>query len=248
MDPQTPRCDCPIKNRFLSDSRDTLIAPKTFFASMALTGGYREPVMKLALYGLIAGVLGAILNLNKMGPAALWLSVVITPITSIIAGFIGALFILVVSLICKGSKNFEHALRVMAAIAVLQPIQVLATGVFIHISPLLFILGALAVSLYGLYLLYLALTTALQGKPKSAAIVTGALSLLMIALMGASAVAYHLAPNIAGQMTEQMMQRAAEDPEVAERMQQQLDQMMQNLDPDTRRQFEDAMREAQADR
>ena len=56
--------------KILNDSRETLLNPKGYFASMPLTGGMVEPLIKAAIYGTIAGLfalLWSVLGFSAVG-------------------------------------------------------------------------------------------------------------------------------------------------------------------------------------
>jgi len=179
-------------NAFINESKETLLNPKAYFASMKGTGGLLEPLIKASIYGAAAGVFAFIFSIlglslgsfglvgNAMGVMALVLLI----IDAIIGLFIGAIFILIISIICKGSNDFELNVRISASLLVLLPIMILLG----FISGLNFYLGLfvnLAIGLYGLWLLYFALVEALKAdlKPSRIAvlIMAGFFSILIIA-------------------------------------------------------------------
>ena len=108
---------------------------------------------------------GFTLSVNLMDPKVL------------IGLFIGGVILLIVSAICGGNTNFEANVRVTAALMVLSPISALlsfTSGINLWLGGLI----SLAVSLYGLYLLYHALVNALKGKEGTAKVITIVLAAL----------------------------------------------------------------------
>jgi len=175
--------------KILKDSRETLLNPKTYFQSMPLTGGITEPLIKAAIYGTLAGLfalLWSVLGLSALGAGLLGgavgiMSLIWSIIAAIIGLFIGGVIMLVISAICGGNTDFEANLRVSASLMVIYPINAFL-ALFYGIN---FTLGgviALAVSLFGIYLLYHAIIQALKGKESSVKIV--AIVLLILALVG----------------------------------------------------------------
>jgi hypothetical protein len=98
---------------------------------------------------------------------------------AIIALFIGAVILLVISAICKGSTDFEANIRVTAAAMVMMPISALL-GFITGLSIILGTIVGLAVSLYGLYLLYQGLTQTLKADAGTAKIVALILAVLLV--------------------------------------------------------------------
>ena len=116
---------------FFEESKQTLLNPAGYFASMKTTGGLAEPLIKSALYGVVAGVftfLWSILQFTvttgglfggAIGIMAFFWSV----IGAVLAMIIGAVIILILSAIAGGNTDFEANARVSAAIMVLLPVM-----------------------------------------------------------------------------------------------------------------------------
>ena len=176
-------------NKILKDSRETLLNPKGYFESMPLSGGLTEPLIKAVIYGTLAGLfalLWSVLGLTALGAGFLGgavgiMSLIWSVIGAIIGLFIGGAIMLVISMICGGNTDFEANARVMASLMVLYPISAFL-ALFYGIN---FTLGgviALAVSVYGIYLLYHAAIHALKSKESSVKIV--AIVFLVISIAG----------------------------------------------------------------
>ncbi len=174
-------------NRILKDSRETLLNPKGYFASMPLTGGFAEPLIKAAIYGTLAGLfalLWSVLGLSSMG-AGIWggaigfLSLIYSIIGAIIGVFIGGVIMLVISAICGGNTDFEANVRVSASLMVIYPINAFL-AFFYGINFTLAGVVGLVVSLYGIYLIYEAVIQALKGKESSMKIVLIVLAVIVM--------------------------------------------------------------------
>jgi len=177
-------------NKILKDSRETLLNPKGYFASMPLAGGLTEPIIKAAIYGTVAGLfalLWGILGFSAMGFGGMLggavgiMGLIWSIIGAIIAVFLGGAIMLVISAICGGNTDFEANVRVAASLMVVYPINAFL-AFFYGISFTLGGVVGLAVGIYSIYLLYLAAIHALKGKESSAKIV--GIVLIILALLG----------------------------------------------------------------
>ena len=174
-------------NSFIKESKDVLKDPKTYFSTMKTTGGIAEPLIKAVIYGALAGIIIFIWSLFKFGGTSLGLmggvsgimAIIWYIVGAIIALFIGAVILLVISAICKGSTDFEANIRVTAAAMVMMPISALF-GFITGLSITLGTIVGLAVSLYGLYLLYHGLTQTLKADAGTAKIVVIILAVLLV--------------------------------------------------------------------
>jgi len=173
--------------KILNDSRETLLNPKEYFASMPLSGGLVEPLIKAAIYGTLAGLfslLWSVLGLSAVGAGLLggavgFVSLIYSIIGAIIGVFICGVIMLVISAICGGNTDFEANLRVAASLMVLYPINAFLAFFYGINFTLGGVLG-LAVNLYGIYLLYEAVIHALKGKESSAKIVIIVLAVIIL--------------------------------------------------------------------
>lgn len=172
-------------NKFISDSKNTLLNPKGYFESMSTAGGMVEPLIKALIYGVVAAIINAIWffalgnTLVASGGVFGVGAFIFTIIAAVIGLFIAAVIILLLSSISGGNTDFEANLRVSAALMVLMPINSLL-AVFGFINGLLGTIISIAISLYGLYLLSLALTRTLKGKEETARIIIYILIALLV--------------------------------------------------------------------
>ncbi|MEN8228443.1 MAG: Yip1 family protein [Bacteroidota bacterium] len=177
-------------NKILNDSRETLLNPKGYFSSMPLQGGFTEPVIKAAIYGVIAGLfalLWSVLGMSALGSSAFWggavgiMALIWSIIGAIIALFIGGAIMLIISAICGGNTDFEANVRVAAALMVVYPINSFF-AFFYGINLTLGSVIGLLVSFFSIYLLYHAAIQALKGKESAVKIV--GIVLILLALLG----------------------------------------------------------------
>src|SRR5664280_1908112 len=148
-------------NLFIKESKDVLVNPKSYFSTMKTTGGMTEPLIKALIYGAVSGILTLIwslLNIGAMtnsffGGAIGVMAFIWAVIAAIIGLFIGAVVILVISSICKGSTDFESNLRVSAALLVIMPINAFL-GFAGHFNLYFGVIVSLAVGLYAMWMLY----------------------------------------------------------------------------------------------
>lgn len=173
-------------NKFIADSKNTLINPKGYFESMVTSGGIVEPLLKTLIYGVVAAIinaiwffaLGSVMSFGMFGGAFSVVAFIMTIIGAIIGLLIGAVIILLLSSISGGNTDFEANLRVSASLMVLMPINSLLS-VFTFIR-FIGVIVSIAISLYGLYLLYIALTKTLRGKEETVRIITYVLVAILV--------------------------------------------------------------------
>jgi len=176
-------------NKILKDSRDTLLNPKQYFTSMPLSGGLAEPLIKAAIYGVVAGVFGLLWSLlgwsmaagfgGFLGGAAGIMVLIWSVVGAIIGVLLGGAIMLAISAICGGNQDFEANVRVAASIMVVYPISAFVAFLNV-ISFTLAGIAGLIVNLYSIYLVYEAVISALKGKESSAKIVLIVLALLVM--------------------------------------------------------------------
>jgi hypothetical protein len=176
-------------NKLLNDSKETLLNPKSYFSSMPTSGGLGEPVIKALVYGTLAGIIalvwsivgfGSVGGLGAMFGGAIGFMVLIWSIIGAIIGlFIGGVVMLVISAICGGNTDYEANVRITASLMVLSPIQAFL-GFFYGIGLTFGSLVGILVSLYGLYLIYIAVVQTLKGKESSAKVVSLVLAALVV--------------------------------------------------------------------
>lgn len=183
-------------NLFIKESKDVLLTPKSYFSTMKTSGGMTEPLIKAVIYGAVAGAIKFLWSIVGFGAltgglfgSAIGIMVFIWSIIAAILGlFIGAVILMIISSICKGTTDFEANIRVTAALMVIMPISAL----FVFSSHFIFYSGILInliINIYALWLLYNGLVQALKANPETSKIVTYVLiaifAVFMLAGMGA---------------------------------------------------------------
>jgi len=191
--------------KFVDDSIQVLKNPKEFYSSMSKTGGLGEPIIKALIYGLISGIIALIwsvlgLQIAFIGPVK---ALILAVIFALIGLFIGAIIILIISAICGGSTDFENNVRVTAAAMVLMPVNTLL-AVFGEIHVYVGSIITLVLVLYGIWLMYNALTASLQAKETPAKIISGLLALLFLIIIIAGFGAQKTAENYGEQYQKQL--------------------------------------------
>jgi hypothetical protein len=177
-------------NLFIKESKDVLVNPKSYFSTMKTSGGLTEPLVKAVLYGTVAGVIAFIWSLLSLGAigggmfgGGFGIMILFGKIiASIIGLFIGAIILLVISSICKGSTDFEANVRVIAAVMVVIPISAFL-GFTFHINFYFGSIISLAVSLFSLWLLFNGLVEALKTNAETTRIVIYILIALTVIVM-----------------------------------------------------------------
>jgi hypothetical protein len=174
-------------NKILKDTRETLLNPKEYFESMPLSGGLAEPLIKAVIYGTVAGLfalLWSVLGWSALGGGFLGgavgiMALIWSVVGAVIGVLIGGAILLAISAICGGNQDFEANLRVAASLMAIYPVSALLAVLYGLNYTLGGVIG-LAVNLYGLYLLYQAVISALKGKESSAKIVLIVLALIVL--------------------------------------------------------------------
>ncbi|HOP04645.1 MAG TPA: Yip1 family protein [Tenuifilaceae bacterium] len=204
-------------SKFIDDSKNVLLKPKEFFPSLSLEGGFVEPIIKAAIYGAVAGFFYMIWSFLHVGAAVGGFlgtyagvgALVFAIIGAVIGVFIGGIILLILSSICGGNNNFEANVRVTASIMVIYPVSAFL-AIF---SGLNFYLGALiglAINLYSLYLIYIALSTVLAANEKTARTVSYILAALLVLFLIIGMGARKAATTFTG-LTEQKLEERVKE-------------------------------------
>lgn len=177
-------------HKILNETRETLLNPKEYFASMPLKGGFAEPVIKAVIYGVVAGLIAllwSLLGLSAIGGGGIWggavglMALFWSILGSVIVVFIGGAVMFIISVACGGNTDFEANLRVAASLMAVYPINAFLSFIY-GISFTLGGIVGLAMSLYSIYLTYHAAIEALKGRESSVKI--AAIVLVVFALIG----------------------------------------------------------------
>ena len=170
---------------FIKGSIDSIVKPKEYFSSLKTDGSIAGPVIKVLIYGAISGVfalLWSILNLSAsigaFGGAIGIMAFIWSIIAAVVGLFIGAVIMLIFSAIAGGNTDYVANVHVTAALMVLMPVASIL-GIFSGINLTLGGIIRLLINLYGIYMLYFALTGSLKGKEQGAKV----LAIVLVALL-----------------------------------------------------------------
>lgn len=160
-------------SEFITDSKEALMMPDSYFTRMPTEGGIGIPVIKALIYGAIAGVFNFLWSILIFGQAgatggifggAVGVMAFFGSIIGALIGlFIGAIIILILVAIAGGRSDFGPVTHVTAALMVVMPISAFL-NVFGAIHTILASVLSLAVNLYALWMLFHAMTKALDAK------------------------------------------------------------------------------------
>ncbi len=175
---------------FIRDSKDLLLNPKASFSSMKISGGIADPLIKVVIYGAIAGALELLWSILDVGAVSGGLfggsygvmAFVSYVIGSIIILFAGAAILLVISAVCNGNTDYEACLRVTASILVIMPVAAFF-GFTRMINPYFGWVISICIHLFSVWLLYNGLVAALKAKPETARIVMYIIAALIVLFM-----------------------------------------------------------------
>ena len=182
-------------NSFVRTVREIVLNPVGFFRGLPRRSGFINPLVFALICSVVAAVLGGILGVilaaiglapQSVGSAigSLFLGVVLLPIGTAIGSFVGAgIYHLLVLLLVKPNSGFEATYRVVAYSFVIQLVSWLSA------IPLLGILVALAVGVYGIILGILGMRevhATTTGKAALVVMIPVAVFLLLALLLGAA--------------------------------------------------------------
>lgn len=162
-----------------------LTKPTAFFKEMPKTGGYKEPLIFVAIMGLIAGIITGIMGIVGVnsggveasggGLVSTAITVIIMPIIIAIFSFIGAGILFLIWKLMGSTENYETAYRCFAYICVFIPIAFI-----VAIIPYI---GDVVMTSVEMYYLVLASVNVHNVETKKAWLVFGIIGVLLV-LMG----------------------------------------------------------------
>ncbi len=179
--------------KFIDETKAVLLTPGDYFSVMPKSGGFGEPLIKAVIYGLVASIINFIwvtLSLGAVGGAfggmigggVGVMGIVMGVIGAIIGLFIGGAIVLVISAICGGSTDYEANVRVTASLMAVSPVSALF-GFLSGFSLWLGGIVSILVALYGIWMLYNALTKALGGKEGPAKVISIILAVIPVLMI-----------------------------------------------------------------
>lgn len=201
-------------NKFIEDTKAVLLTPADYFTSMTKSGGFPEPLIKAVIYGTVAGIINliwAVLFSSAMGGMFGGMfgggvgvfGLVMSIIGSIIALFLGGVILLVISAICGGSTDYESNVRATASLMALSPVSALF-GVITGVSLTIGTLVIAAISLYGIWMLYNALTKGLGCKDGAAKVISIIIAAIPVLMLLSFFICGHAAKSVSEEVQKQM--------------------------------------------
>lgn len=172
--------------------------PAAFFKEMPKTGGYVEPLIFVAIMGLLAGVVAAILSIVGLQPGGVGVGIsliILMPVFMVIGSFIGAGILFLIWKLMGSNENYETAYRCIAYISVFSPISVIA-GIIPYI-------GSLAILAAEIYYIVLASINVHNIEAKKAWLVFGIIGALLALMSIGSQMAASKAKSEMGQYQDQ---------------------------------------------
>ncbi|WP_449241978.1 YIP1 family protein [Desulfovibrio sp.] len=176
--------------RLWDDSLAILRDPKRFFSSMPASGGFGDPVLRAVVYGLAAGVMNLLWGLFGMGHGRMMTSfgglgiggLAGMPLVALAGLFVGGGLLWLAARLCGARPGYEAAARASAVCQVLLPVRA-AFNVFHAASPSLGLAMSVALNLFGAWLAYHALGSALGVEERKARVAGVVLAVLSLAGM-----------------------------------------------------------------
>lgn len=220
---------------FIKGSIDSIVKPKEYFSSLKTDGSIAGPVIKVLIYGAISGVfslLWSILNLSAsigaFGGAIGIMAFIWSIIAAVVGLFIGAVIMLILSAIAGGNTDYVTNVHVTAALMVLMPLASIL-GIFSGLNLTLGGIIRLLINLYGIYMLYFALTGSLKGKEQGAKV----LAIVLVALL--------ILFRLIGMFTKKAANRFLDDIGVDEEFMEEYQKDLKKGLKDLSEEFEEAM-------
>ena len=200
--------------KFIEETKAVLLTPGDYFTSMIKTGGFPEPLIKAVIYGTVAGIINliwAVLGTSAvggmfggmLGGGVGVFGLVMSIIGAIIALFLGGAILLVISAICGGSTDYESNVRATASLMALMPVSAL----FGFLSGLNLTLGTIvsvAISIYGIWMFYNALTKGLGCKDGAAKVISIILALIPVLMLLSFLMCGKAAKSLSDEVQKQM--------------------------------------------
>lgn len=189
---------------FVTTARSVLLNPVGFFSNVRQRGNFVPPLIFAIVCALISGVIGGIIKFfialisgngagNGAGSALgiLFGTIILTPIGTAVGLFIwGGIYFLLVLLFIRPNSGYEATFRVVAYASVLQLFS------WLSIIPILNIIVAIAITVYGIVLSVLGIRemhSTTTGRAVAVVLIPVAVLLLLIFVIGAVVAAILLA-------------------------------------------------------
>ena len=106
----------------------SIINPKQYFSNLPVDESYKPSVLRVIYYGLLTGLLVSAIMIAETDLTEGWGFMVIFMgigigmmiiVFNVLALFISSIFVLILSIISSGKKDYKYAVQVTSAISVL---------------------------------------------------------------------------------------------------------------------------------
>ncbi|MBN1898336.1 MAG: YIP1 family protein [Spirochaetes bacterium] len=115
--------------KLIDISKQVIVSPKQYFSALKENPSRKETIMISVLYGLVAGIINFIYSLLPAEAFARFieiqagfLTIILTPLIALLSLYLGSIFILLLSFLLKGKRDFLMILRMVASFQVMMPI------------------------------------------------------------------------------------------------------------------------------
>ncbi|MFW6324888.1 MAG: YIP1 family protein [Desulfovibrionales bacterium] len=122
-----------------STAIQVITKPVSFFQQMPKTGGFVQPLVFMAVMGVVSALVGlilAILGLGSGGVGMAFAAIILTPIIIAIFGFVVAAVVFVIWKIMGSSEGYETAYRCVAYATAIVPLTTIL-GIIPYIGAIL---------------------------------------------------------------------------------------------------------------
>ncbi|MBR4507453.1 MAG: hypothetical protein IKP24_02870 [Alphaproteobacteria bacterium] len=167
--------------KILTNIRDAIINPKSFFKKIVADGNMEESMLRAFIYGLIGGVL--VLFFRLVGGATITIgsvfgALVIVPVLAVALLFIMGGLLMLISEITGGERDWEIAIKGLASVFFMYPVILVLNALAFNCTSLWII--SIFVDVWMLYILYCLGVYCMRGNRLNVLIVVGILAVFML--------------------------------------------------------------------
>lgn len=210
-------------SKVIDDAKSVITTPLAFYKNMPVSGGYSEPAIFVLVMGFVVGCLNLLFSVFAGNFGAAIGSFLIGPFLIVLFSFVAALIMFVLWKLMGTAHDYETAYRCVAYTMAAQPVMAIL-GVIPFLGPVI-------VSLWAIYLIYIASVEVHKVDAKMARIVLGVIALVMvISGIGAQRATTEMAEW--AEQTERELQHVESDAERIGRAMEELGKAAENSLPD----------------
>ena len=167
--------------RLLTNVRDAIINPKSFFKKIVADGDLEESMLLAFIYGLIGGAL--VIFLRLIGGATITIStvfggLVIVPVLAVALLFIMGGLLMLISEITGGERDWEIAIKGLASVFFMYPVILALNSLAFNCWSLWFI--SIFVDAWVLYMLYCISVYCMRGNKFNVLLIVGILAVFIL--------------------------------------------------------------------